>query len=247
MTRHPRHDASHPERGSAMVIAMLVMVILTLLGISFLMMAETENRIAENEKLSSQALYASESAVRQVKRWFDRPGSTRNIINPPIAAVDRTLRLIDADGDPGTAPVAANGTTEPYYKQAVDLDGDGTDDIFDRPYRGDPRHLLLGTEAGPDMRITETSSAGRVFLTALSNRMLGNYPGVGDVRARIVEIDVYGPPYINLGGNWTRFGMATVKVTARIYRPLSGGQEEILAERMVKAVLNEMPYPGAPS
>ena len=43
------------ERGSALVISVLVMAIMTLLGISFLMMAETENQIAENEKLSAQA------------------------------------------------------------------------------------------------------------------------------------------------------------------------------------------------
>jgi hypothetical protein len=40
-----------------MIIAVLVMVMLTLLGISFLLMAETENRIAENERLGLQALY----------------------------------------------------------------------------------------------------------------------------------------------------------------------------------------------
>ena len=47
----PRPADGRPgERGSAMVLAILVTVIMTLLGVSFLMMAQTENRIAENEK-----------------------------------------------------------------------------------------------------------------------------------------------------------------------------------------------------
>ena len=54
MIVNPRNDRGH-ERGSAMVIAMLVSVILTLLGVSYLLMAETENRISENERLSDQA------------------------------------------------------------------------------------------------------------------------------------------------------------------------------------------------
>ena len=59
-----RQDRTN-ERGSAMIIAILVMVILTLLGISFLLMADTENRIAENEKLSAQALYFAEAGARR--------------------------------------------------------------------------------------------------------------------------------------------------------------------------------------
>ena len=61
------------ERGSALVLAVLVMAILTLLGLSYLLMADTENKIAENERLSAQALYFAEGVTREVKRWFDRP------------------------------------------------------------------------------------------------------------------------------------------------------------------------------
>ena len=86
------------ERGSALIIAILVTVILTLLGISFLMMAETENKIAENELLSAQTLYVAESAARQVKRWFDHPpnqtGSAWNLLNPKKRARTPYLRSL---------------------------------------------------------------------------------------------------------------------------------------------------------
>ncbi len=228
------------ERGSALIIALLVMVVMTLLGIPFLLMGETESLIAENELLAVQAVYAAESGALMVKRWFDRPMAASNLINPPMAAIDFSLRRIDADGDPGTAPVLADGSTWPYYKQGRDLDADGDDDVFQKPYRSDLFDTLLGTEDGPDMRIDGGfSPAAQDFLNDLSQELFGGYPSGGH-RARITRIDVYAPPTLEQGGIWTRFGVATAKVTAGIYR--EGGAVEPLAERIAKFVLNEMPY-----
>ncbi len=240
-----RFEHESKERGSALVVSILVTVILTLLGISFLMMAQTENQIAQNEIRSAQALFAAETGVRVVKRWFNRPfDNTANIRNPTYGGeIDRTLRLIETDGDPSTAPVAQDGTTYPRYKQAIDLDGDSNDDLFQKPYRGSMAHALMGTEAGPDMQIlASASTTAKAFLDNLSSDVFGSYPG-GGLQAKIVQIDIYGPPYIDIAGTWTRYGMGTVKVVSRITQTI-GGTETVLAERMVKAVLNEMPYPG---
>jgi hypothetical protein len=240
--------AGSDQRGFALAFALLMIMILTLLGASLLLMARTENRIAENERLSAQALYAAESGTRIVKRWFDRPGSAANLINPDPTVVDRSLRLIDADGDPATSPVAADGSPgSPRYKQAVDRNLDGLDDLFEKPYRGSLVDALLGTEAGPDMRIDETASAAaRSFLVALSDDLFADYPGrAGNLRARVTSIDLYAPPYVLSGGSWQRFGIGTAKVIARIYHTEPDGSEFVLAERMVKVVLNEIPYnPG---
>lgn len=231
------------ERGSALIVAVLVMVILTLLGISFLLLAETENRIAENERRAAQALYFAESGARSVVQWFQRPGDPGNLVTPPAAALDRTLRKVDDDGDPATPPHDQDGSTWPRYKQGIDANGDGFDDFFDRPYRFDLRNTFLGTEDGPDVRIDAAAGgAGRLFLDAFSDVLLGGFPDAGaGVRARILRIDVYAPPYLNIGGAWTRYGVATVKVIGRIVRTVSG-TDEVLAERMVKVVLGEIPY-----
>ena len=186
-----------------------------------------------------------------VKRWFDSPGSTSNLLNAPIGVIDRTLRRIDDDGDPSTTWHAQDGSTWPRYKQGVDLDANGVDDVFDKPYRGGVttdlvrKNTLLGTEEGPDMRITEGySTAAKTFLGNLSTALMASFPAASaGVKARITTIDVYGPPYVNVAGTWTRYGMATIKVTARIYKTV-GSTDQTLAERMVKAVLNETPYPG---
>ncbi len=222
---------------------MLVVAILTVLGISFLIIADTENRIAENERMSAQALYFAETGARAVIQWFDEPGSPANLANPPVAAAERTLREIDDDGDPATAPHRQDGTLWPRYKQDVDANADGVDDLFDRPYRTDLRNTFLGTPGGPDLRIDAAAAGpGRDFLEALSLGLGGGDPSAGSgVYARLEQIDVYAPPYLRIGGDWTRFGIATVAVVARMYRGTGGGTE-ILAERVVKVVLNEIPY-----
>jgi hypothetical protein len=222
------------ERGSAIVLAMLVSVILTLLGISFLLMSETESRIAENEKLAAQALYAADAATRVVKHWFDRPGVPGPIPFPDIADVRRDLRVIDEDGAGPIAPhTAASGEA---YKDSVDLDADGADDLFDRPYRGSVQDALLGTADGPDMRIEDAT-----FLNELSDDLFADYPaGAAGLRARVARIDVYGPPTIETDGGWARFGIGTVRVLVRIV-----DDGNIVAEREVAAVLNEVPYRGS--
>src|SRR5262245_17605934 len=180
MMRGKRSDKRSDERGSAMILAVLVMVMLTLLGISFLLMAETENRIAENERLGQQALYFGEASVRQIKRWFDYPNSGNNLINPPLNVIDRSLRWIDDDGDPATAATPNDGVANGplcRFKQEWDPDADGLDDVFEKPYREGPTLALMGTEDHPDMRIDEdASTAARTFLSDLSNTLLPDFP-----------------------------------------------------------------------
>lgn len=240
------------ERGSALVIAVLVTVILTLLGVAFLLMGETENKIAQNEKLSAQALYFAEAGTRQVKRWFDRPRGTTgyawNLHNPPLAIMQRGLRMIDPDGPGPNAAALTDGNAGgalPNYKQGIDNNGDGFDDVFDRPYRPATIDMLLGTSDGPDIRIDRAfNSASKTFLDTLSERLLTNFPvAPAGIAARISRVDVYAPPYLEIGGNWTRYGIATVAVTAQIVKT-ENAVERVIAQRTIRAVINETPYPG---
>jgi hypothetical protein len=233
------------ERGSAMVISVLISAILSLLGISYLLMADTENKIAENEKLSAQALYFGEGTVREVKRWFDRPpyitGYTKNLVRPLTTTMDRTQRWIDTDGAGPTAVVVADGSgAKPYWK-AIDADGNGTDDIFEKPYRSALIDTLIGVEDHPDVMIARSAGgATATFLDGLATKIAPNFPAsaVG-LTARIKEIQIYEPPYLDVSGAWTRYGMGTVKATVEIVK---GSQ--VVASKVVKAVLNETPYPG---
>src|SRR5262245_16038553 len=131
-----RQVAVRRERGSALLITMLVMVILTLLGLSYLFMADTENLIAQNQRDTDQLLFVAEGGERMVKAWFDRPvfgmPSDPNSIRFKFlntydfrdsTKYDRTQRVFDHDGDPNTPDVTADGSTgKPYHRQGLIVD-----------------------------------------------------------------------------------------------------------------------------
>src|SRR3972149_1721273 len=52
------------ERGIALVIALLIMVVLTVLGIAVIMNVNTEINISENAKTSKQVFYVAESGLQ---------------------------------------------------------------------------------------------------------------------------------------------------------------------------------------
>jgi hypothetical protein len=52
------------QRGAALVIAILVLAILTVIGIALMLVTSTESRIAANEWSINRAFYASDSGIR---------------------------------------------------------------------------------------------------------------------------------------------------------------------------------------
>ena len=100
-----RQTGSRGERGSALVFAILVIVILTLLGVSFLLMADTENRIAasldEQRFLPERDNYiVNTSEFDDVKGRLAQLENRRKLTNPEDK--DRpSLRRTTADNKSG--------------------------------------------------------------------------------------------------------------------------------------------------
>jgi hypothetical protein len=63
---HARRSSRRPdgERGAALVVAILVLAILTVIGIALMLVTTTEARIAANEWNVNRAFYASDSGIR---------------------------------------------------------------------------------------------------------------------------------------------------------------------------------------
>jgi hypothetical protein len=232
------------------------MVILTLLGLSYLTMADTESLIAINVTYQEQALHAAESGGRLMVEWFNHPDASIGYLLPTTAQVDRTQRFIDHDDDPTTAtitdsgnPVTEGDNAKPFYR-------DGTDDLFEKPYRGNMKVALMGTEDGPDIVIDDAAGGAQAaFLKTVNTALYGNYPSDINIttaadahlRARILKIEIYQPPLIDVTGTWTRYGIATVKITAGVFRFAADNttsNDREVARRVIKAVVNETPYPG---
>jgi len=257
------------QTGSALLIAMMVMVILTLLGLSYLFMADTENLIAQNQRDSDQLLFTAETGAKMIKAMFDRPTigmpsdpntvlykflNTYDMRNS--AYYDLTQRVFDHDNDPNTADVLADGTSsKPYFRQGMSFDPNATTYqlFFEKPYRGSLEAAYMGSEAGPDMILQSNSldpnTAGTVdILDQINATLFTDQPNTG----RIQRIDIYAPPVVVINGIPTRYGIATVKVTAAKFRGMTkvGGtwittpSSRQMGERVVKLVLNEAPYPG---
>ena len=233
------------QQGSALILAALVTVILSLLGLSYLMMAQTESTIAENERNQAAALYVAQAGARLAVNWFNDPTATGYLV-PTTAQVDRTKRVYDNDLNTATARVlgVASNAAKPIYK-----DGSFTaSGIFDRPYRSALADTFMGVETGtdPDPNFADKGPDVIVnadYLTTLSDTLFNNYPSP-TLRARLTRMEFYSPPLVNIGGNLTRMGVATVKVTAGVFQYPGTASERQIATRIVKAVVNEVPIPG---
>jgi Tfp pilus assembly protein PilX len=251
-TMTPRTNASHSntgrrrgEEGSALILAALVTVILSLLGLSYLMMAQTENTIAENERNSAAAMSVAEAGARMVAGWFNDPTTTGYLV-PTTGDVDRTKRVFDNDNNTATARVlgVSGDATKPLYKDATYT----ASGILDRPYRSALADTFMGVETGTDPNPSYADKGPDLivnasFLTTINNTMFPNYPAPW-LRARITRIEVYGPPLISIGGTLTRMGVATIKVTSGVFMYPGTVSERQVATRVVKAVINEIPVPG---
>jgi hypothetical protein len=153
--------------------------------------------------------------------------------------MNRTLRWVDDNND-GTYG-AYSSATSPYnvvYRN-------GTDDPFERPYRGSPALSFMGTEDHPDVSISSSGTvAEKNYLSTLNSTLYTQFPAPLQ-QGKITEILVYGPPMIRISGTLSRYGIATIKVTAKVYEQVGGAAERAIATRTVKAVLSEVTYPGS--
>ncbi len=61
------------ERGAALVVAILVLAILTVIGIALMLITSTESRIAANEWSVNRAFYSSDAGIRWAAVEMDDP------------------------------------------------------------------------------------------------------------------------------------------------------------------------------
>ena len=78
MTPHPRPARLHDENGTALIIALMATMLLTALGMTLVLMSNTETMISSNYRNSQEALYAADAAVERIvqdlllaPRWND--------------------------------------------------------------------------------------------------------------------------------------------------------------------------------
>jgi hypothetical protein len=246
MTRQTAGTAR--ERGSALLVSLMIMVGLSLLGLGFVAISETENTISLNERNYTQSLQVAEAGARAVVEWYQNPQRMFALGIMPATA-DKTNFLRDRIiGQNGGAPASIG-----IYKEY-----EPTIFCCDRPFKPFDADRLWGTADSPDILIRArnadgtVNAAGNAFLNGtngFNERLFGLHPDV-----RVAEIRVYAPPIIggtvNASGFYDktpstiRYGLATVAVTSEKRRDRFDPNSPIVGRRTVKIVISEWPFPG---
>jgi hypothetical protein len=211
------------QKGSALLVALMTMVGLSLLGLAFVALSETENAIAVNEQGHTQTVAVAESGAKLVLQWFQDPTSmlARGLM-PANANTIKTSRTVESYTG--------------YYKPSGLL--------CDLPYGPRNADVFYGDEGSADVWITTANSA--TFLTALNTALFPTTDA-----GRITDIRIYAPPIVggtlvtDGAGNkfWVGgqpYGVATIRVTAEKLDP-SG---RVGAQAVVRLVVAPFPLPG---
>ena len=134
------------EKGSALVLALLILVLLTLMGISATTTSTVGVQMAGSEKFYDLAFYSAESGWQRALNWLDEqyPGVTDNLVwdGTTFIAVAGSLEEADTVGIPlavdnntqyfvkiefaGTAPVPGYGSSFRRFNYRVNSRGVGS-------------------------------------------------------------------------------------------------------------------------
>ena len=235
MTLKRKKTARHRrQKGSALLVSLMIMVGLSLLGLGFVAVSETESVIAVNQRNYVQAQSAAELGCKTVVEFFqDAPWANDRGILPKNIPSFKTKRTYGAGG----------GNTD-YYKPSPG------DFLFDIPLKGDRTNKFYGSDSQyADVMINDAQGAqATTYLDNLS-KVLFYTPAGATEKLRITDIRVYAPPWpgaqANADGYYDssasanpRYGVATIRVTAQ---KIVNGQ--VKAERAVKAIVAETPFP----
>jgi Tfp pilus assembly protein PilX len=89
------------EDGFALVIALIMLVVLTLLGIAATNTTVVELNIAGNERVTAQQFDAADSGWQQAVPYLDRKASPPDFINQTLAATNPDYQIVRNYGSGG--------------------------------------------------------------------------------------------------------------------------------------------------
>lgn len=220
------------DGGSALLVSLMVVMGLSMLGLAFVAISETESAISLNQRNSIQVQAIAEAGAKATVEWFQDPVWAREegIVptNSPAPANMKRTRTI----------TGYTGVYKPLTTQF----------LFDKPYRPNPMHRFLGNEETADITINHT-----IDNTTMVNLNTYLFGSDSRINGRVSEILIYAPPMIgatlNAQGFWEggeRFGTATIKVTAEKWTAETGGS--LLSRQAIRVIVGEfpLPVPGGP-
>ena len=179
------------EKGFALVIAILVMVLLTVMGLGILVITNIESKISDNFRSHNQALYIAESGIERAISYFNNPTSFTDVSGTysgySVSSVSDAQMFFAKRRLVGIVPSYFNSSN---LSQFEDTDNDG---VIDSPPHDHTNPVLKYNR--------DTDEAQKNFLESIS-------PNVSD-QSYIYELMLFAPPY---GSG----AVATVRVTSKV-------------------------------
>ena len=225
------------QKGSALLASLMVIVGLSLLGLAFVAISETESAISINERNHSQTVALAEAGARMCVQWFQNPtGMLAQNLMPANDVALKTSRDV--------------GAYSGFYKAG------GGDLLCDLPFGPADNDKLYGAEDSPDVLIDRNTTQGSTFLDTFNNNVFGAEPAsAARVAGEITEIRIYAPPiqgatlvpaappHFYVGG--TRYGVATIMARAEKFdRPSTQTGRRSLARAECRIVVSQFPLPA---
>ncbi|MEK7348705.1 MAG: PilX N-terminal domain-containing pilus assembly protein [Candidatus Eisenbacteria bacterium] len=121
-TGKPRRPRRTSDAGNAMVVALLVLMLFTAAGVTFVAVTKSDKQIAGNQLSSSQAMYAAEAGLSEALARMNNP-SNPDYIGTATPTPGWGRYVVSEAGTSGYDPNCGLTETDGY-----DNDGDGTAD-----------------------------------------------------------------------------------------------------------------------
>ena len=238
------------DRGSALLVSLMVIVGLSMLGLGFVAISETETSIAANHANSLQTEAIAETGARTVVEMFQNPDwaiaqgflPANDVKTTPTLGQIKVVRTFTITEGTSTT------TYSSVYKPATDAK------LLDKPYRPKNDDRFFGDEDTADLLFNRTTAQANI--DALNSALFGTKPE-DRINGEITEIKIFAPPIV--GGTLTadpgdatgkrkfwvggrRYGVATVKVTAQKYSDPKN-RTGLISQHVVRLTVGEFPLP----
>lgn len=162
--RAMRRGHSRNSRGGALLIALLVVLVLTVVGLGVAYFTQLEDQTSGNIRLSKTAFYAAEAGLREGESALTQADATGSSITFLLSTTGPTYPL-PGGGDPGIPlEIDGNGYDRIVLRAAAGTSDVSTYSLYIRNNAEDPGDPAIPDPDDTD-RIVNLISVGQVWTT----------------------------------------------------------------------------------
>jgi hypothetical protein len=253
----PETRARRNDRGAALILTVVVVMVLTTLALTMATFTTTEERTANTYRDSMQTRAVAEAGVRMVQEMFRNPAeralvplyngaaAADSVATPPAydywgiaaAQVDTQLNEIGIwrKDRAGVLPARYSGNDNRFFMPPFNTSWAAAFGGSYNPNAAADQYDLKFNCRNPATGNLITDWEDECWLNQLNQMLVVDDDNVNLDTGRISDISFYAPP---LADNGKAYGIATVRVTAE--KRTDGMEGEVLSRETVEAVIIDL-------